>query len=116
MSVFYEKAPTPVINISDVTSEEVKTPKLSGKGKEVMDLIARDPALVHDPSILRFDQSYFDAAKTSDADAVDFAKKLFLLTNKALPQAEVSASYDCALLSYRSGFQWIDRGSSTAMK
>jgi hypothetical protein len=116
MSVFYEKAPTPVINISDVTSEEVNTPKLSGKGKEVMDYIAKDPQLGQDPSILRFDQSYFDAAKTSGADAVDFARRLFLLTNKALPQAEVSATYDCALLSYQTGFQWINHGSSTAMK
>ena len=108
MSVFYEKAPTPVIYIPYVVGEEVKTPKLLGKGKDVMGYLARSPQLSRDPSILRFDQSYFDARKTTTADAVSFARKLFLLTNTGLPQAEVSAAYDCALLSYQNGFQWLN--------
>jgi len=116
MSVFYEKAPTPMIYIPDVVSEFVKTPKLSGKGKEVMTYLARDPLAARDPFILRFDESRFDIAKTSVIDAIDFAERLFVLTNSALPQAEVSANHDCALLSYQKGFQWINSGASAAHK
>jgi hypothetical protein len=116
MSVFYEKAPTPVIYIPSVVGEEVKTPKLLGKGKDVMGYLARSPELSRDPSILRFDQSNFSLSKTSVTDAVDFARKLFLLTNTAVPQAEVSATYDCALLSYQKGFQWIDDSGLPIMK
>jgi hypothetical protein len=108
MSVFYEKAPTPVIYIPNISTEIVKTPKLLGKGKDVIALLARNPKLTSDPSFLRFDQYSFAPGKTSISDAVDFAKKLFLLTNKGLPRAHVSKTYDCALLSYQSGFQWID--------
>src|SRR5262249_39588098 len=108
MSVFYEKAPTPIIYIPDVVSEEVKTPKLIGKGKDVMNYLARSPSLSRDPSILRFDQYNFDIRTTSIADAVNFSRKLFVLTNSALPQARVSAAYDCALLSYQKGFQWLN--------
>jgi len=110
MSIFYEKAPTPVIFINDPAREEVKTPKLLGKGKDVMGYVSNSPSLSRDSSILRFDQSYFNAKATTITDAVNFAKKLFVLTNSALPQAEVSATYDCALLSYQNGFQWL--GSS----
>jgi hypothetical protein len=107
MSVFYEKAPTPVIFIPNVTTEAVRTPKLLGKGKDVMGLLARTPSLSSDPSLLRFDQFSFAPAKTTSADAVDFARKLFLLTNTGLPQAQVSKSYDCAELSYQTGFRWL---------
>ena len=107
MSVFYKKARTPVIYIPDVVSEQVKTPKLVGKGKDVMAYLDRSPSLRRDPSILRFDESYFNADKTSIADAIDFSKRLFQVTNAALPQAEVSATFDCALLSYQTGFHWI---------
>jgi hypothetical protein len=107
MSIFYEKAPTPVIFITDPAREEVKTPKLLGKGKDVMGYLSKSPSLSSDPSILRFDQSYFNAKATTTTDAVNFAKKLFVITNSALPQDEVSATYDCALLSYQNGFQWI---------
>jgi hypothetical protein len=108
ISVFYEKAPTPVIYIPDVVSEEVRTPKLLGKGKIVMSYLAINPALGRDPSILRFSQGNFEVNKTTTQDAIDFAGKLFILTNKALPGARVSATYDCALLSFQKGFQWID--------
>lgn len=108
LRVFYEKAKTPVVYIPDVISELVKTPKLSGKGKDVMDYLAKDPSLSQDPSILRFDQAHFDIQKITIVDAVAFAKKLFLTTNTAIPQARVSATYDCALLNYQNGFQWID--------
>jgi hypothetical protein len=107
MRVLYEKAPTPVIFIPDVSSEEVRTPKLSGKGRDVMTYLARNPSVGREPAILKFDQSYFNVGKTTVSDAVEFARRLFTLTNSALPQAQVSSSYDCAMLSYGAGFQWI---------
>jgi hypothetical protein len=117
MSVFYEKAPTPVIYIPNVVGEEVKTPKLLGKGKDVIALLARNPKLSSDPSFLRFDQYSFAPSKTSVNDAVDFARKLFEITNTGLPQAQVSKTYDCALLGYQTGFRWLDNsGGSTAVR
>jgi len=107
MSVFYEKARTPIIFSPGVVAEDVKTPKLLGKGKDVMAYLSNSPSLSRDPSILRFDESNFRPAATTVADAVDFSKKLFQMTNASLPQAEVSATYDCALLGYQNGFQWL---------
>jgi len=112
LRVFYEKQHTPVIDVPNVISEVVRTPKLIGKGKEVIDYLARNPGVAADPSILRFDQGRFDIAKTSATDAVDFARKLFVLTDAKIPQAHVSATFDCALLSYQHGFQWIDRSDA----
>lgn len=108
LRVFYEKARTPVVYIPDMISQDVKLPQLSGKGKDVMDYLARNPSMSQDPSILRFDQAHYDIQKVTIVDAVNFAKKLFLLTNTAIPQARVSATYDCALLSFQNGVQWID--------
>lgn len=108
LRVFYEKQQTPVIDIPNVIGEAVRTPKLIGKGKEVMDYLARNPGLAQDPSILRFDQGRFDIAKTTIRDAVNFAKKLFLIANTSVPRSTVSATYDCALLGYQHGFQWLD--------
>ena len=107
MSVFYEKAPTPVIDIPNVVGLLVRSPQLLGKGKIVMSYLATKPELARDPSILRFDQANFDAKKTTTQDAVSFAQTLFRITNEALPGARVSATYDCALLDYRSGFRWL---------
>jgi len=59
-------------------------------------------------SILRFDEGHFDIKQITVVDAVNFAGRLFSVTNKALPQTEVSATHDCSLLSYQNGFQWID--------
>lgn len=108
MSVFYEKARTPIIFAPGVVAEDVTTPKLLGKGKDVMAYLSSSPSLSRDPSILRFDESNFRPAATTVADAVSFSKRLFQLTNSALPQAEVSATYDCAMLGYQSGFRWLD--------
>jgi hypothetical protein len=108
MSVFYEKAPTPVIYIPNVVSEMVKTPKLLGKGKDVIGYLARNPSLSSDPLFQRFDQYNFSPAKTSVGDAVDFARKLFEIINAGLPQAQVSKTFDCAMLGYQTGFQWLD--------
>gem|GEM_PF-1718142 len=112
LRVFYEKQQTPVIDVPNVISEVVRTPKLIGKGKEVIDYLARNPSVAADPSILRFDQGRFDIAKTTVNNAVDFAGKLFSLANTAIPQARVSATYDCALLGYQNGFQWINHSDA----
>lgn len=106
--VFYEKEQTPVIDIPEVFAEEVRTPQLTGKGKSIMDYLSIHPELIRDPAIGRFDESVFDAKKTSILDAVTFASKLFSLTNTALPGAEVSATHDCAYLNFQTGFRWID--------
>jgi hypothetical protein len=110
--VFYEKSRSPIVYIPDVVSEEVRTPKLSGKGKDVIDYLASDPMLGGDPSILRFDQRNFDIQKTTASDAVSFARRLFVLANTGVPRANVSAAHDCALLSYQSGFQWINESAN----
>lgn len=114
IKVFYEKAQTPIIYIPQVASEQVRSPKLSGKGKDVMKYLARDPNLSQDASILQFDQGNFDIDKITIRDAVLFAEKLFVLTNTNLPQARVSKTYDCALLGYENGFQWIDNSIAEA--
>ena len=115
MSVFYEKAQVPVITIPGVVMEEVRTPKLSGKGKDVMAYLSQKPSLAQNPAIMRFDETRFNMASTSVEDALNFARTLFVITNSALPQAEVSATHDCALLAYRTGFRWInDAGAPIA--
>ena len=113
MSVFYEKARTPIIFTPGVVSETVRTPKLLGKGKDMMVYLSNSASLSRDPSILRFDESNFSVTRTSVADAVDFAKQLFVMTNTALPKAEVSATYDCALLDNQNGFRWLTETGQT---
>jgi hypothetical protein len=108
LKVFYEKAPTPVITIPPKLTEVVKFPKLSGKGRQVMGYLARNPVIATEPSILKFDESKFDLHATTVRDAVDFSRKLFLITNTAIPQARVSATFDCAYVSHQLGFQWLD--------
>lgn len=107
LKVYYEKKRTPVIFIPDPVSEIVKTPKLSGKGRDVMVYLARNPSLAQDPSILKFDETRFDLQRTTTRDAVDFAQRLFQITSTAVPQAQVSAAFDCALLSHQNGFKAI---------
>ena len=108
LKVFYEKAPSPIITIPPKFTEVVKSPKLSGKGRDVMGYLARNPAVATEPSILKFDESKFDLQATTVRDAVDFSRKLFLITNTAIPQARVSATFDCAYVSHQLGFQWLD--------
>ena len=107
LRVFYEKARTPVVYIPGVVREVVRSPKLSGKGNDLINYLSRNPAVAQDPLILRFDQTRFDPETTTSKDAVDFARKLFQLSSTALPQAQVSATFDCAILDYRNGFQWM---------
>jgi hypothetical protein len=111
LRVFYEKARTPVVYISNVVREVVRTPKLIGKGKSVIDYLARNPSAAQDPAIQRFDQTRYDIKTTTIKDAVTFAEKLFHLTNTSIPQARVSSTHDCALLSYQNGFEWIGPGT-----
>jgi hypothetical protein len=108
LKVFYEKAPSPIITIPPKFTEVVKSPKLSGKGRDVMGYLARNPAVATEPSILKFDESKFDLRAITVRDAVDFSRKLFIITNTALPQARVSATFDCAYVSHQLGFQWLD--------
>lgn len=108
LKVFYEKAPTPKITIPSRFTEIVEFPKLSGKGRDVMGYLARNPASAAQPLISRFDESRFDPHTTTVRDAVDFSRKLFIITNMAIPQAQVSATFDCAYVSRQRGFQWID--------
>jgi hypothetical protein len=110
VKVFYEKARTPVIYVSDPVTEEIKTPKLGGKGKELLEYLARNPSVAQDPLIIRFGQVNFNAQETPASDAVSFARKLFAITSTALPQARVSSTSDCALLGYQTGFQWLPNG------
>ena len=111
VKVFYEKARTPVIYVSDPVTEEIKSPKLGGKGKELLDYLARNPSIAQEPLITRFGQVNFNVQETAATDAVSFARKLFALTSTALPEARVSSTFDCALLGYQGGFQWLPTGS-----
>lgn len=107
LRVFYEKKQTPVIYIPDPVSEQVRTPKLTGKGREVMAFLARNPTAASDPAIQRFDETRFDPRNTTQADAVEFSRKLFQLTSTGAPQANVSPTFDCALLDHAAGFKFI---------
>jgi hypothetical protein len=78
----------------------------------VIDYLTRNPSVALDPSIVRFDQGHFDIKKITIPDAVGFAKKLFLIANTSVPRSTVSATYDCALLGYQHGFQWLDDSGS----
>jgi hypothetical protein len=107
LRVFYKKAKTPVIYIPDPLTEEIKTPRLAGKGREVMTYLAGNPAAANDPAIARFDETRFDRQNTNANDAVEFARKLFQLTSTGVPQANVSPTFDCALLDNTTGFKLI---------
>lgn len=105
LKVFYEKAKTPVIYVEDPISEEITKPKLGGKGREVMNYLAREPAAARNPLILKFDETRFDSRNTTPKEAVEFAGSLFKLTSSGVPKARVSQTFDCALLDYSTGFR-----------
>lgn len=106
LRVFYEKKRTPVITILDPVSETVRFPKLSGKGRDVMAYLARNSSAAA-PEVLKFDESVFNLQATTARDAVAFAKRLFPLTSTNVPQARVSPTFDCAMIQYQNGFQWL---------
>ena len=107
VKVYYEKARIPVILVTDPITEEVRTPKLGGKGKALLNYLVRNPAAANDPIIARFDESNFTVQGTSAVNAVSFANRLFAITSTGLPQARVSSTFDCALLGYETGFRWL---------
>jgi hypothetical protein len=115
LNVFYEKARTPLISIIGPVSETIRTPKLGGKGKDLLAYFSRNPSEAQDPRISRFDATHFDIQNTSASDALGFAEKLFVLTSTNLPEAKVSPTFDCALLDYQRGFQWLNAGSSRSI-
>ena len=107
VKVLYEKARTPVIFISDPVREQVRTPKLAGKGRDVMNYLARDRQLLANPLIQRFDEARFDLKTSTPDDAVAFARTLFRATSDRVPQANVSPTFDCAMISYQNDFRWL---------
>lgn len=108
LKVFYEKAKTPVIYVEGPTSEEVTKPKLGGKGREVMNYLARNPVAARYPLIMRFDETRFDRQNTTADGAAEFAAMLFKLTSSGVPKAHVSPTYNCALLDHSTGFRSIN--------
>lgn len=107
IKVLYEKKSTPVVTVMPPVAELVMSPVLSGKGRDVMRYLDRTPAVANDPAILKFDERTFTVATTSTSDAIDFSRKLFTLTNTAVPQAHVSPTFDCALLDRNSGYRML---------
>jgi hypothetical protein len=104
LRVFYERATVPIVDIPPAVGEDVRTPKLSGKGRAVIGLISKTPSLRTDPSILRFDEDHFKIQNTSANDAIAFADKLFALANTSLPEAHVSRTSDCGMVRYEGGY------------
>ena len=105
VKVLYEKKKMPVVTVLPPVAELVTSPKLAGKGRDVLKYLDRTPAVANDPSILRFDERTFSVATTRTPDAIDFARKLFVLTNKAVPEAQVSSNFDCALIDRNTGYR-----------
>lgn len=108
IKVLYEKAKTPQVYISAPVTEQIRKPKLSGKGRDVLTYLSRNPSAGNDPAIFKFDESIFDVRRNTIGDAVVFAEKLFAMTNKFVPSARVSSAFDCALLSYQKEFRWLN--------
>ena len=107
VKVLYEKKKTPVVTVMPPFAELVTSPKLSGKGRDVMKYLDRTPSLSNDPAIQRFDERTFTVATTHTADAIDFSRKLFALANTAVPEAQVSSTFDCALLDRSTGYRLL---------
>jgi hypothetical protein len=107
VKVLYEKRKTPVVTVMPPIAELIDSPSLAGKGRDVMKYLDRNPKVANDPAILRFDERTFAVASTKTEDAVEFARKLFSLTSTAVPDAQVSPTFDCALLDRDTGFRMI---------
>ena len=105
VKVLYEKKRTPVITVLPPVAEIIDSPRLAGKGRDVLKYLDRTPSAANDPAILRFDERRFSASTTKTPDAIEFARKLFALTSTAVPQAQVSPTFDCALLDRNSGYR-----------
>ncbi len=105
VKVMYEKKRTPVVTVMPPFAELVTSPKLSGKGRDVMKYLDRSPSIANDPAIRRFDERAFTVTTTRPSDAVEFSRKLFSLASTAVPQAHVSPTFDCALLDRTTGYR-----------
>ncbi|MEO5859962.1 MAG: hypothetical protein ABIR33_13545 [Pyrinomonadaceae bacterium] len=105
VKVLYEKKKTPVVTVMPPFAELVTAPKLSGKGRDVLKYLDRTPSVANDAAMLRFDERNFKPETTRTSDAIEFSRKLFVLTNTAVPQAHVSSTFDCALLDRTSGYR-----------
>lgn len=104
LRVFYKKAQTPVIFTSGPALEEVRSPQLSGKGRDVMKYLAHDSVAANDPAILRFDERIFKPDQMTPEEAEAFSSRLFEISNKYVPLARVSATYDCASIDKTNGY------------
>lgn len=107
VKVLYEKKKTPVVTVMPPVAELLTSPVLAGKGRDVLKYLDRTPSAASDPMIMRFDERTFSASSTTTSDAVDFARKLFTITSTAVPQAQVSPTFDCALIDRTSGFRMV---------
>ena len=105
VKVLYEKGKTPVVTVMPPVAELIDSPTLAGKGRDVLKYIERTPSVANDPAILRFDERTFSVTATKTDDAIEFARKLFVLTSTAVPQAQVSPTFDCAVLDRTSGYR-----------
>jgi hypothetical protein len=107
VKVLYERKKRPVVTVLPPVAELVTSPVLSGKGRDVMKYLDRTPSAANDPMILRFDERSFSITTTHTSDAIDFSRKLFALTSTAVPEAQVSPTFDCALLDRTTGFRML---------
>ena len=107
VKVLYEKRKTPVVTVMPPVAELIDSPTLAGKGRDVMKYLDRNPKVASDPAIMRFDERTFAVGSTKTTDAIEFARKLFALTSTAVPNAQVSPTFDCALLDRDTGFRMI---------
>lgn len=105
IKVLYEKKRTPVVNVMPPVAELIDSPTLAGKGREVLKFLDRSPSIANDPAILKFDERVFRVSTTNTTDAIEFARKLFALTSTSVPHAQVSATFDCALLDRTTGYR-----------
>lgn len=105
VKVLYEKKKTPVVTVMPPFAELVTSPKLSGKGRNVMKYLDRSPIIANDPAIRKFDERAFTVTTTRTSDAVEFSRKLFSLASTAVPEAHVSPTFDCALLERTAGYR-----------
>lgn len=105
IKVFYEKKETPVVTVMPPIAELITSPVLAGKGRDVLKVLNGSSSVANDPAVQKFDERVFNSSATRPDDAFDFARKLFALTNTAVPQAHVSSKFDCALLDRTSGYR-----------
>lgn len=105
VKVLYEKRKTPVVTVMPPVAELIDSPTLAGKGRDVLKYLERTPSVANDPAILRFDERTFSITSTKTIDAIGFARKLFVLTSTAVPEAQVSPTFDCTLLDRTSGYR-----------